>query len=162
MSSTTLTRSGYTLIELLIVITLTAMLITFGVSAYRKAADIQAVKATTELILSTLTSAQKSATSGRATCSGPYYGETVTTNLNSSALTTTPTCQGGLGTPRIVNLPNNATFQTTNTLVFRPLSQGIDTGASDIQNLDFGTASVRYRIQVTRSGTIQALGRVTP
>lgn len=152
---------GYTLIELLIVITLTAMLITFGVSAYRRAADIQAIKSNTESLLQALTAAQKAATTGRADCAGRYLGETVTTVANSTSLTTTATCDGGSGTVRTVTL-SGFHFLSSQSLTFRPLSQGIDTGATDTFNLDYSNGTTTHRIQVTRGGTIQALGRISP
>lgn len=156
-------RRGYTLIELLITITITTILVTIGVSAYRKASDIQAIKTTTETIIATITSAQKSATSGNADCTntnGPYLGERLTTSIGSNLLTITSICQNGSGVSRNIEL-GNATFATANDITFRPLNQGIDTGNTNTQYLDFTNNNSIYRIQVDRTGTIKSVGKVT-
>lgn len=156
-------RRGYTLIELLITITITTILITIGVTAYGRAAEIQAIKSDTEKIIEVITSAQKAATSGKADCtntSGPYLGERLTTSVGSSTITITSTCQNGNGETRSVTL-NSFSFTTANTIVFRPLNQGIDTGETSTQNLDFTNGNASYRIEVQRSGTIKSLGKIS-
>jgi len=154
------TKHGYTLVELLIVITLTALLITAGISAYSKAADIQASKSATETILTTLTSAQKAATSGKNDCTGAYLGEIITTTSGSSAMTITSSCQGGGGVTREVSL-NTFTFATTTNITFRPLNQGVDTGLADFQYLDYTNSSETYRIQIDRTGAIKPQGKIS-
>ncbi len=158
-----LLKSGYTLIELLITITITTILVTIGVTAYGRAAEIQAIKSDTEKIIEILTSAQKAATSGRADCTatyGPYLGERFTTIVGSKSIEVTSTCQNGNGDTRSFDL-NSFTFATANTIVFRPLNQGIDTGAASTQNLDFTNGDATYRIEVQRSGTIKSLGKIS-
>lgn len=158
-----LLKSGYTLIELLITITITTILVTIGVTAYGRAAEIQAIKSDTEKILEIITSAQKAATSGKTDCteaSGPYLGERLTTSVGSKTITLTSTCQNGNGTTRTIDL-NSFTFSTANSLVFRPLSQGIDTGATSTQYIDFTNTNSTYRIQIERSGTIKSLGKIS-
>ncbi len=155
-------REGYTLIELLITISITMVLVTLGISAYRRAADIQAIKADTEKILEVIASAQKAATSGQADCTatyGPYLGERLTTTTGSSTLTLTSACRNGDGESRQFSL-STFTFATNNTLVFQPLNQGIDTGATDTQNLDYSRGDILYRIEVTRAGTVKPLGEI--
>lgn len=157
-------RAGYTLIELLITISITTIMITLGVSAYRRAADIQAIKADTEKILTTLASAQKASTSGETDCttsSGPYLGERLTTTSGSNTITLVSTCQNGDGIPRTTEL-SRFIFESNNTLLFRPLNQGIDTGANPTQNIDYSYDDHRYRILVERSGTIKPVGEISP
>lgn len=152
-------KPGYTLVELLIVITLSTLLITAGISAYSKAADIQNTKNATETILSTLATAQKAATSGKNDCIGAYLGEIITTTSGSSTMTITSSCQGGGGTSRQVSL-NLFTFATSINVVFRPLNQGVDTGLAGSQNLDYTNSNQTYRIQIDRTGAIMPLGRI--
>lgn len=159
-----LLKSGYTLIELLITVTITTILVTIGVTAYGRAAEIQAIKSDTEKIIEIITSAQKAATSGKEDCTdtyGPYLGERLTTSIGSQSLIVTSTCESGNGETRSFDL-NNFIFSTANTLVFRPLNQGIDTGSTSSQNLDFTNGNSTYRILVERSGTIKSLGKITP
>ena len=156
-------RRGYTLIELLITISITSILVTLGVTAYGRAAEIQAIKSDTEKLIGIITSAQKAATSGKADCAatfGPYLGESLTTSIGSPTITVTSTCQYGNGQPRTTDL-SIFSFASANTLVFRPLNQGIDTGISNTQNLDFTTGNNIYRIEIERSGTIKYLGKIS-
>lgn len=157
-------RRGYTLIELLIVITITTILVTLGVTAYGRAAEIQAIKSDTEKIMEIIVSAQKAGTSGKADCTdsyGPYLGERLTTSIGSKNINLTSTCQNGNGNLRTLTL-SSFTFATANTLVFRPLNQGVDTGISNTQNIDFTNGNSTYRIQIERSGNIKSLGKITP
>ncbi len=153
-------KSGYTLIELLITITLTTLLITFGVSSYRLAADRQAIKSQTELIMTTLTQAQKAATTGKTDCLGPYLGEEVRITSNSSTLTIQSKCSSDpQGNIRTISL-SQFTFDNNAIIVFRPLNQGVDTGASSPLNIDYTLNARTYRIELTRSGSIKSLGEI--
>lgn len=154
-------KSGYTLIELLITISISAILITIGVTAYGRAAANQSIKTDTERILSTLGSAQKAATSGKTDCSSPYLGEYITISAGTNAMTVTSTCRDQAGTPRPITLTTGV-FTSNNTLSFRPLNQGIDTGVGDSQNIDFMVGDNTYRIVVERGGSYRALGEVGP
>jgi prepilin-type N-terminal cleavage/methylation domain-containing protein len=156
--------AGYTLIELLVTVTIITILTTLGVTAYGRAAEIQATKADTEKIIEALTSAQKAATSGKADCtetSGKYLGESLSTSLASPTITIVSSCEYGNGAPREINL-TRFSFASTNQLTFRPLNQGIDTGSSDIQTIDYTDGSSTYRIEVGRSGSIKSLGKTSP
>ena len=155
--------AGYTLIELLITVTITTILITIGVTAYGRAAEIQAIKSDSEAILGLLTSAQKAATSGKADCVnlyGQYLGETLATSSNSQTITITSTCKNGSGAVETYTLSRFSAV-ASNSILFRPLNQGIDTGASSSLNLDFTINSDTYRFLVEQSGTIKSLGKIT-
>lgn len=154
-------RSGYTLIELLVVITISTILITLGVSAYRKSADRQAVRADNEKIVATLTQAQKAATTGKTDCSGLYQGEKISVTAGSSTINIQSICEGGNGTNRTTDLANS-TFASTESLTFRPLNQGVDTGSTSTKNIDYTSSSVTYRIQIDSSGTVKSIGQVNP
>lgn len=158
-----LLKSGYTLIELLITVTILTILVTTGVTAYGRAAEIQAIKSDTEKIIEVITRAQKTATSGKVDCTetfGPYLGERLTTSIGSRSITVTSTCQNGNGETHNYDL-NSFTFATANTIIFRPLNQGINTGATSTQNLDFTNGNATYRIEIERSGTLKSLGKIS-
>ncbi len=156
-------RSGYTLVELLVTITISILLVTFGVSAYRRSADIQEIRADTETILSTLQSIQKAASSGKEDCSstnGIYLGERFTTTANSATITLQSICKtAGGSTTRTITL-SHTTFSTSNSILFRPINQGVDTGTTTPQYIDFGRDGKNYRIQVDRSGAIKSIGAI--
>lgn len=150
---------GYTLIELLITISITAVLITFGVNAYRKSSDLQAVKSQTELLITTLTQAQKAATTGKTDCTSRYLGERVRTTSGSATMTITSTCSDDLGNDRTITL-SNMTFAVTTDFTFKPLNLGIDLGLSNSLNLDYRNSSDTYRIEITKSGSIKSMGKI--
>lgn len=161
---TSVYKRGYTLVELLITITITTILIGIGVSAYGRASETQSIKSDTEKIISVITSAQKAATTGKADCTdsfGIYLGENFQTTVGSKTMIITSICKTGQGNPRNYDL-TTFTFKTANSISFRPLNQGIDTGPTNSQNLDFGTSSDTYRIQLERSGSVKSLGKVSP
>jgi len=150
---------GYTLIELLITISITTILITFGMSAYRKSSDLQTVKSQTETILIALTSAQKAATTGKTDCTSRYIGEQVQVSAGSSTITTTSICSTDQGAPRIISLID-LTFTQDAALLFKPLNQGIDLGGSSTLNLDYQNSQNEvYRIEISQSGTIRSAGK---
>jgi len=150
---------GYTLIELLITISITTILITFGMNAYRKSSDLQTIKSQTETIIITLTSAQKAATTGKTDCTSRYVGEQVQVSAGSSTITTTSICSTDQGAPRIISLID-MTFTQDATLLFKPLNQGIDLGGSNTLNLDYQNSQNEvYRIEISQSGTIRSAGK---
>jgi len=153
-------KKGYTLIELLITITITTILITFGVNAYRLASNKQAIKSQTTTIITTLTQAQKAATSGKTNCLGSeYMGQQVSVTSNQKTLTLTSLCKDGSGLPTIITL-TDLTFVETLTFTFRPLSQGVDLPSGNTLNLDYQNNADIYRIEITRSGNINYLGKI--
>jgi prepilin-type N-terminal cleavage/methylation domain-containing protein len=154
-------KTGYTLIELMIVITITALLVAFGVSGYTKAQKNQNSKFATEAILTSLSEAQKRASSGTNDCSGgdpgEYLGQQVV--LQNSTITTTPICRNSEGTEKAVTI-TGLEFTTTHTLTFKPLNQGVDLVGVTTENIDYTDGRDTYRVEVMRSGSIRAVGRV--
>lgn len=147
---------GYTLIELMIVISIVAILLSFGVSAYGKARDRQIGQAAGEMLVSVLQESQKDALIGNKDCVGKFTGQRVTTSAP-NIVTSVSTCEGGDGTPEQTTIPD-ITSMTAATILFNPLTQGI-TLSSDPYNIDIVIAGLTtYRIQLTRSGTIEYKG----
>ncbi len=153
--------SGYTLIELLLVIALMAILVSAGIAGYRRAQSRQLGSAGAEIILSVLTENQQKAHIGQrdnTTCLGPYLGQQITINNNSNVILAQALCQDNNG-PVITTTIPQITFTLATSFVFRPLSTGLELSGSSPLNLDFTTpANLSYRIRLTPPGSIEYLG----
>lgn len=155
-------KPAYTLIELLIIISITGLLITFGASGYSAAARRQAVKSASETILSVLQDAQKNAIVGKKTCADALIGYEVIYTNGSSALSVTDRCQGGGGATKVIAI-DKIVFVGGDTIIFHPLGQGISfSGGGSSTNLVFRHLDDGHNYQFTldRTGTINYLGQI--
>ncbi|MFH2019729.1 MAG: hypothetical protein ABII80_03900 [bacterium] len=143
---------GYTLVELMIITSVIAVLVIFGLSAYTKGKEREQALAVKETILSVIQGAQKRATVGDADCTGLYQGENITTTSGSSSITTTSICQYSSGTPQITSLPNTI-FSDSLSITFLPLGKGIDLGGSTSLDLNYQiNTNSNYQINITAPG----------
>jgi prepilin-type N-terminal cleavage/methylation domain-containing protein len=148
---------GYTLIELMIVISIVAILLSFGVSAYGKARDRQVGQAAGELLVGILQENQKKALIGDKDCAGVYTGQRVTIS-SPNVITAVSTCEGGVeGTPEVTNIPN-VTAITASTIIFNPLTRGITLNFNPTQINLIIAGETTYSVELTRTGTIEYKG----
>ncbi|MFH1244696.1 MAG: prepilin-type N-terminal cleavage/methylation domain-containing protein [bacterium] len=154
-------KPAYTLIELMVVISLTAILVGFGLTSYRKAQTRQIGQAATEQIMSILQENQKIANVGKrddTKCLGPYLGQKITITTASNLLIIQGLCQNNNDDETTIAIPG-ITFTTSSTLIFKPLSGGVDLGGENLLNLDFvSSSSLAHRLQIKTPGTIEYLG----
>lgn len=152
-------KPGYTLIELMIVTSIIAILVMFGLSAYTKSKEREAALAVKETILSVLQGAQKRATVGDIDCGGLYQGEEVTTVAGSSLITTTSLCNSFNGDSQTTSLPNTL-FSDSLSITFLPLGAGIDLGVgSDSLDLNYQiNSNSNYAITITTPGVFTYKG----
>ena len=153
-------RVGYTLIELLISISITLILITFGLSAYRQMQASQTVAAAESSILTILTDAEKKAAIGYKdpTCIGPYLGIQIAVSAGGNTMTSQALCQGGNGAVVTYTIAN-AAFSAANSLIFQPLAQGVSLSGGSSLNLDYTLSGSTYRFVITNSGNITYKGK---
>ena len=165
--SLSVTRLGYTLIEIMLAISLSAVLVTLGTNAYLKSAKRQAVKSGTDTLLATLSTAQKKANTGEKDCSGVLLGyETIITG-DSSQVVTTPKCSAGSGTATTTVI-SHIYFKSSTTLLFKPLNGGVTVTGNNPANIDFidsgeksvASPSATYRVKVESTGSISYLGEL--
>lgn len=151
-------RSGYTLVELMIVISIIGILVVFGVSAYGKARDRQIGQSAGEKIIQILQENQKIASIGDKDCSGKFSGQKV--SISGSLITSQSICEGGaVGTPKTTTI-EDITFSVSNTIIFSPLPQGgVDLSAPSPLTISYTSSSGSiYAISIDRSGTIEYQG----
>ena len=151
-------KRGYTLIELMITMTISLTLIVFGLSSYRQMQSSQTVASAQGSVMNTLTSAQKRASIGDKDCTGPFLGIKVVASSGTGTMSTQALCQGNSGALASVSIPS-AAFTANTTATFQPLAQGVDLGGAVSQNLDYIIAGATYRIQLARNGNITYLGK---
>lgn len=154
-------RRGYTLIEIMVVLTIGVILGTVGMVKYRDASKRQAVDAAAEKLVSALRKAQSNAAAGKkGNCGGVLAGWEVTIYQNS--YTTWILC----GTTPI--LDSSETFSSTlittnaesginpNPILFNVLNTGTNITSGSTSILIWDTKSNYQRtINVTSTGSIQ-------
>lgn len=149
--------SAYTLVEMMIVISIVAVLLGFGLSAYGQARQRQIGQTASEQIISLLQESQTLASIGSKDCSGKYIGQQVT--LSGSTLTTQALCETSSGA-QTATVISGITFDSSLTLIFNSLTRGItlEAGAPS-QTITFTTTSqLTYQIFLSSTGTIQYQG----
>ncbi len=151
-------KKGFTLIELMIAITIIGVLVSMGLSAYGRGRDRQYGVIASEQIISYLQEQQSIANTGKKDCAGKYLGQQV--NISTpNTFTSQSICEGNNGIMSSMTVPNIAINSGT-TLVFNPLSKGIEIAGSISQfTLTYlSSANLTYSITIVNSGTIEYLG----
>lgn len=156
------TKPGYTLVELMIIIVIVGVLVSFGASAYSSARDRQAGVAASEQIVSLLQENQKKANIGDKDCVGKLIGQQLSMVSASNTITSQSICEGGnFGTPLITSL-SSITFDNNYLITFNPLTLGASVSPDPLL-LDFTSINnTKYRIKISSSGTIEYQGVVVP
>lgn len=151
-------KTGFTLIEILVAITIIALVVTIGISAYQRSRDRQTVAAAKESILSALNTALKSASVGNKFCTGALTG--IEVSLGVDSITTQAHCSLDSDPPTttafsdltFINIPPNFTI--------RPLSGGIIFGSGTSANIDYMVGSRTFRISISNPGSVTYLGEI--
>jgi Tfp pilus assembly protein FimT len=146
-------KSGYTMIELLIILAVSGLLISLGTSSYRKAQERQTMRADVESILQFLQGAQKEAVIGQKDCAGILTGIRLEFTAGYNVITKQAVCQSDVGTTKEVRLQ---TARSTSSLqfLFRPLDGSTDLPPGDTTlaiTSQYGTAG---NIIISSTGSI--------
>lgn len=154
-------KKGYSLVELMVTVSIVGIVVSFGVSAYGRGRDRQEGRAAGEQIIGFLSENQKKANIGDKDCVGLYLGQDI--SLSGTTFTAKSKCNdastikfGALNTISI----NGITSMDMNTasILFNPLSQGT-TIDSDPVNINYiSNSGTPYKIEVSRAGTIEYKG----
>jgi prepilin-type N-terminal cleavage/methylation domain-containing protein len=149
--------AGYTLVELMIVISLVGILIGFGASSYGKARERQVGQSAAEQIISIIQENQTIAQIGKKNCTGQFIGQQLVFS-GANTLRSRSLCSSDSGplSPTI-SIPG-ITSITSGTIIFNPLSLGV-TLPFDPYTIDFTSSSgIKYAIELSSSGTIEYKG----
>jgi type II secretory pathway pseudopilin PulG len=156
-------KKGYTIVELMITVTIVIVLVSFGFSAYTNAQERQAGQAAAERIMGILKENQQAAAIGKkdnTKCIDGFLGQQVTIMATSNRITTQGLCTEG--NDDLIELTiSGITFEngTSQVILFKPLSGGVDLGGPSELFINFtGISELSYRIRLTTAGTIEYQG----
>ncbi|MBP9669993.1 prepilin-type N-terminal cleavage/methylation domain-containing protein [Candidatus Woesebacteria bacterium] len=152
------TQSGFTLIELMIAVTIITIMVSFGFSAYGKARERQVGVSAGEQIITLLQSNLTQALVGNKDCQGKYLSQELVITPPGT-FSSTSQCEGDDGITMTTIIPD-IVLANSATLNFNPLTKGINlqNGATELL-LNYTTPSgISYQIKVNNSGTIEYLG----
>lgn len=150
-------NSGYSLIELIVVISIIAILFSFGLTAYVKSQRRQIGESAGGKIISFLQEQQKIASIGKKTCVGRFIGQQVVLS-SPNIITPSSLCDGDAVTGTPIEIPGVTSLSGT-TIIFNPLSRGIDLGTTSPLTITYETkADLSYTIKLTSAGTIEYQG----
>ncbi|KKS77647.1 MAG: hypothetical protein UV74_C0013G0164 [Candidatus Woesebacteria bacterium GW2011_GWB1_43_14] len=148
--------SGFTIIELLIVLLIMATLIGTGVAGFREFNRRQKVMTTKNALVSALRFAQSEAASGnRAGCVGVFGGYLF--NINPSNYTISASCDGGNVVVRNVELDEGVVVSVSGDfpIIFLPLAQGVDIPAGTESLITISAQGSEEIITINSQGKIK-------
>jgi prepilin-type N-terminal cleavage/methylation domain-containing protein len=153
--------SGFTFIELMVVILITATLSVLGIASYSNYNDTQRLKQAAYTLKNNLRLAQTNATSANVPsgCTAQtFLGYTVSfTNGPPAGYTITPNCNPAQ-TGKTYEIVNDIRFDSLPaTFTFKPLTAGTSSAVSIVITLS-GIGTRQYQIQVNPNGSIVDLG----
>lgn len=151
-------KHGYTLVELMIIVVIVGVLVSFGVSAYGKARDRQAGQAAVEQLLSLLQESQTIANIGKIDCTAKFQGQLVTIE-SPNIFKQQSICEDDPGAESTTTITGVADFTPSSTVMtFQPLSLGISLPTNPYLLSIVGENGVTYKIELTSAGTIEYQG----
>jgi type IV fimbrial biogenesis protein FimT len=158
LDQNTAKQGGYTLIEILVVLSITTLMLTIGIPGYRAFSQRQDLAGTSRQIVSDLRQAQQYALSGQKpsgiTCTvldGYTFSRSTASQYQIIA-----NCSNGDSVIKTVNLDANVTFTAslTNTK-FKVLGQGTTLSADNTLTLTNSASGNTATVIITTSGTIK-------
>jgi prepilin-type N-terminal cleavage/methylation domain-containing protein len=149
---------GFTLIELMIAVTIISVLVSMGLSAYGKSRERQIGVSAGEQILSIFQSNQSDAQTGKKDCLGKYEGQQVIIAVPNT-IRSNSICEDDDGIVTTTIIPG-ITFESGATLVFSPLTRGISLpGGVPTLTINYdSSSSLSYAIKLYNTGIIEYLG----
>lgn len=152
-------RSGFTLIEVLVAITIMMLMTGGGIAAFITFNDRQSVQGAARQLQTILRTAQVKARVGEkpAGCT-KLTGYRVQTTANTNQVVLSAVCVSGAGAPQVIThtvsqLQNGSVAEDTSAITFANLYGGV-TGATTIILKKSNVATYRYSFSVTEGGEI--------
>lgn len=145
---------GFTLIEVLVTLSIAMLLTGGGIAAFIRFNDRQSVQTAARQLQTVLRSAQVKARAGE-TPSGcdRLTGYRVQTTASNSQVVLSAVCTNGVITHTVSNLPNNVISEGSYAITFANLYGGV-TGTTTVTLRTAGAAVNRYSFLVTAGGEI--------
>ena len=144
---------GYTLIELLVGITIIGLLFGFGFVSFRDFSRRQALSSAVKTIIGDLRLAQAMAGAGKkpdhAFCRTPAFLENYTISFTAAGYSVVADCSGGNVRIKNVNVPSGITLTlpSPNPIIFRVLGNG-----TNANNVDAGMSPTEIILRQANTG----------
>ena len=154
---------AFTLIEMMVAVTVMGILTAVGVASYRQFNERQKVVTAGKEVITLLRNTQKKAKSGDRPieCDAPYRvldGYKMRVTIATSQVDIIAMCRGLDVITDTVLLTNDAIFSSGGEYIFKGLSGGVD-GAGVITVTDVNLVH-SYEVEITNTGAINDLGIV--
>lgn len=153
-------RSGYTLIEILVGITIVGIVFLSGYVAFREFSRRQAIRSASRQIIADMRLAQAQAFAGKkpdtSVCNSPNVLQGYNFRVTSTtSYEVTVQCSGGTDIIKTADLPSIVTLQAPaqNPMLFKILGQGTNFGAN--QSLRVTVYGLTQTISITTGGSIE-------
>jgi prepilin-type N-terminal cleavage/methylation domain-containing protein len=149
---------GFSLVELMIAVTIIGVLVSFGLSAYGKSRDRQIGVSAGEQLLSVFQANQSDAQTGKKDCLGKYEGQQVII-VEPNMVRSNSICVDDDGVVSTTTIPG-ITFDSGATIIFSPLTRGIVLpGGVASYTLSYdSSANLTYAVKLHNTGIIEYLG----
>ncbi len=121
----TKTLTAFTLVELLVVVSISAIFLTLGFSAYRKTQERQTLHNAAKKTETILRSIQKKAVVGDRDCDGTFHHYDVKILANNNQITSQAICKNSNGIIKTFTIPG-IIFTNGCDLIFKPLHGGFN------------------------------------
>lgn len=148
---------GYTLIEILVVVSIMSILFTVGYANYRDFARKQALTASARQLKSNVSLAREKATTGEKPESGCAVLLGYNIKFSGTNYTLEAVCSDATITVKTINLPSNVTSSTpgTNPIFFKILSKGTNLSTDATITLTQSESGKTESIVVTPEGEVK-------
>lgn len=151
-------QAGFSLIELLVVVTIILTLTGLGLAGYNNFNQRQILRQAAEGVKNSLRDAQNRALTGEkgSICTGilDYWRFSINATTRTSYYIT-GRCAGSDFGQKNFNLPPNLTFRAAVNIDFKPLAQGTKSNATVTITIDQSTTGNSINITVSPSGEIK-------
>lgn len=150
---------AFTLIEMMVAVTVMGILTAVGVARYRQFNEKQKVVVAGKEVITLLRNTQKKAKSGdRPTdCDGVLDGYMMRVTIATSQVDIIALCRGLPVITNTVLLTNDVIFAEGGEYIFNGLSGGVESTADEITVTDVNR-TYSYKVGITASGAINDLG----
>ncbi len=145
---------GYTLIELMVGLTIAALLFLVGYGGYREFVRRQALDNAYKELKSDLRLTQELAISGEkpSSCTGALFGYQVA--FSESLYTVSASC-GGSVTIRTKSLPGGITLSGASSIIYKVIGEGTTLTGDISITLTQGSTGRTRQINISKNGTLQ-------
>ena len=161
MELATLNKKAFSLIEIIITVAIISVITAVGITSYTSFQQTQIAQTSVQELKNNLRKYQIKALAVEKSTSCPdeysFYG--IQANFAADSYSFTALCTNGSSEVKeSFSLPDNIVIQSTGSLIFKPLSGGIESATAEPYTLNICGYGKLYTITITKSGDIRDEG----